>query len=95
MDNEEYQDILEDTRSEVQKYGALKHVVIPRPPPASSSSFSSVGCSNRQDKDDDPPGVGLVFLEYADPTSAEKACVALNGRKFGDSSVVATLVERM
>lgn len=57
----------------------LLQVVIPKPGAAGPAS--------------DPPGVGLVFLEYEDARSAEKARVALNGRSFEDRSVVATLVQ--
>lgn len=41
----------------------------------------------------DPAGVGLVFLEYEDARSAEKARLALDGRAFGDSTVKATLFD--
>lgn len=54
-------------------------VVIPKPSP--------------EGPEHDPPGVGLVFLEYGDALSAEKARVALNGRSFEDRSVAATLVQ--
>jgi hypothetical protein len=40
----------------------------------------------------DPPGVGLVYLQYEDAKSAEKARFALNGRTFEDRVVAATLV---
>jgi len=59
--------------------GLCLQVVIPKP--------SASG------PDGDPPGVGLVYLEYEDPKSAEKARVALDGRKFEERSVVATLVQ--
>jgi hypothetical protein len=42
--------------------------------------------------DSDPPGVGLVFLEYADAEGARRACEGLNGRTIGDNTVEATLV---
>ena len=35
------------------------------------------------------PGVGKVFLEYADIDSAMKARAGLNGRKFGGNQVMA------
>nr|VDC61095.1 unnamed protein product [Brassica rapa] len=53
--------------------GNLVNVVIPRPKP-----------------DHDPtPGVGKVFLEYADLDGAAKARSGMNGRKFGGNQVVA------
>lgn len=49
------------------------NVVIPRPSPNGEPL----------------PGVGKVFLEYADIDSATKARTGLNGRKFGGNQVVA------
>ncbi|WZY72647.1 hypothetical protein YC2023_004887 [Brassica napus] len=72
-DDEEYEDIMEDMRQEGGKFGNLVNVVIPRPNP-----------------DHDPtPGVGKVFLEYADVDGAAKARSGMNGRKFGGNQVVA------
>ncbi|KAL0856841.1 hypothetical protein Bca101_061995 [Brassica carinata] len=72
-DDEEYEDIMEDMRQEGGKFGNLVNVVIPRPNP-----------------DHDPtPGVGKVFLEYADLDGAAKARSGMNGRKFGGNQVVA------
>ncbi|KAL5981639.1 hypothetical protein ACLOJK_015702 [Asimina triloba] len=72
-DDEEYEDIMEDMRAEGGKYGTLANVVIPRPNPNCSPS----------------PGVGKVFLEYADRDAAARARNGLNGRKFGGNDVVA------
>lgn len=55
-------------------------VVIPRPSPDGPKA--------------DPSGVGLVFLEYEDTTSAEKARLALNGRMFGDKPVQASIFDQ-
>ncbi|XP_039139315.1 splicing factor U2af large subunit B-like isoform X1 [Dioscorea cayenensis subsp. rotundata] len=72
-DDEEYEDILDDMRGEGEKYGKLVNVVIPRPGP----------------NNEPYPGVGKVFLEYADTDASSKARQALNGRKFGGNTVVA------
>lgn len=72
-DDEEYQDIVEDMKVEGEKHGSLVNVVIPRPNPDGEPS----------------PGVGKVFLEYADADGARKAQAAMNGRKFGGNQVVA------
>ncbi|KAJ8769589.1 hypothetical protein K2173_005192 [Erythroxylum novogranatense] len=72
-DDDEYEDIVEDMRTEGAKFGALVNVVIPRPNPDGSSA----------------PGVGKVYLEYADVDSATKARNGMNGRKFGGNQVVA------
>ncbi|KAL3503255.1 hypothetical protein ACH5RR_037704 [Cinchona calisaya] len=72
-DDENYEDILEDMRMECGKFGALVNLVIPRPRP----------------NGDPTPGVGNVFLEYADVESAAKAHQGLNARKFAGNQVVA------
>ncbi|XP_058069084.1 splicing factor U2af large subunit B-like isoform X2 [Magnolia sinica] len=72
-DDEEYEEIMEDMRGEGGRYGTLVNVVIPRPIPTGEPS----------------PGVGKVFLEYADTDGAMKAREGLNGRKFGGNIVVA------
>ncbi|XP_044469943.1 splicing factor U2af large subunit A isoform X2 [Mangifera indica] len=72
-DDEEYEDILEDMRTEGGKFGALVNVVIPRPSPNGELL----------------PGVGKVFLEYADVDGASKARSGMNGRKFGGNQVAA------
>ncbi|MQM16295.1 hypothetical protein Taro_049253 [Colocasia esculenta] len=72
-DDEEYEDIVEDMRAEGGKYGAVVNVVIPRP--------------NLNGNPD--PGVGKVFLEFADMDGSSKAKNGLHGRKFGGNQVVA------
>nr|VDD29690.1 unnamed protein product [Brassica oleracea] len=72
-DDKEYEDIMEDMRQEGGKFGNLVNVVIPRPNP----------------EHDPTPGVGKVFLEYADLDSAAKARSGMNGRKFDGNQVVA------
>ncbi|CAL5373136.1 unnamed protein product [Camellia sinensis] len=72
-DDEDYEDILEDMKTECGKFGTLVNVVIPRPNPNGEPT----------------PGLGKVFLEYVDVDSATKARQGLNGRKFGGNQVVA------
>ncbi|XP_038705695.1 splicing factor U2af large subunit B-like isoform X4 [Tripterygium wilfordii] len=72
-DDEEYEDILEDMRQEGGKFGTLVNVVIPRPNPNGEPS----------------PGVGKVFLEYADVEGSTKARTGMSGRKFGGNTVAA------
>ncbi|KAJ8528239.1 hypothetical protein K7X08_021931 [Anisodus acutangulus] len=72
-DDEDYEDIMEDMRTECAKFGNLVNLVIPRPRP-----------------DGEPtPGVGKVFLEYADVESSSRTQQGLNGRKFEGNPVVA------
>ncbi|XP_050207323.1 splicing factor U2af large subunit A-like isoform X3 [Mercurialis annua] len=73
-DDDEYEDILEDMRTEGGKFGTLASVVIPRP---------------KGDDGDVAAGVGKVFLEYVDMEGASKARSGMNGRKFGGNQVVA------
>lgn len=72
-DDDEYQEILDDMRQESGKFGALINVIIPRP-----SLTGEV-----------TPGVGKVFLEFADTNASERARTSLNGRKFGENVAVA------
>uniref|UniRef100_A0A5B7BXP2 Splicing factor U2af large subunit n=1 Tax=Davidia involucrata TaxID=16924 RepID=A0A5B7BXP2_DAVIN len=72
-DDDNYEDILEDMRTECGKFGTIVNVVIPRPKTNGEPS----------------PGVGKVFLEYVDVDGATKARMGLNGRKFGGNQVVA------
>ncbi|XP_076895637.1 splicing factor U2af large subunit A-like isoform X2 [Bidens hawaiensis] len=73
INDEDYEDILEDMKVECGKFGSLVNVVIPRPNPNGQPVA----------------GVGKVFLEYADTESSTKARAGLNGRKFGGNQVVA------
>ncbi|XP_021775299.1 splicing factor U2af large subunit B-like isoform X4 [Chenopodium quinoa] len=72
-DDDEYQDIMVDMKEEGEKFGSLVRVDIPRPGPNGELA----------------PGVGKVFLEYADTESSSRARAGMNGRKFGGSQVVA------
>ncbi|PRQ47652.1 putative U2 snRNP auxilliary factor, large subunit, splicing factor [Rosa chinensis] len=72
-DDLEYEDIVEDMKQEGEKFGSLVSVIIPRPRPDGQPS----------------PGVGKVFLEYADVDGSTKARTGMNGRKFGGNPVVA------
>ncbi|XP_042508428.1 splicing factor U2af large subunit B-like isoform X2 [Macadamia integrifolia] len=72
-DDEEYEDIMDDMRTEGAKYGTLVNLVIPRPGP-NGELF---------------PGVGKVFMEYTDADGATKARSGLNGRRFGGNVVTA------
>ncbi|CAA7035789.1 unnamed protein product [Microthlaspi erraticum] len=72
-DDEEFEDIMEDMRQEGGKFGALTNVVIPRPSP----------------NGEPVPGLGKVFLKYAETESSSRARTGMNGRKFGGNEVVA------
>lgn len=76
-DDEEYEEILDDMKGEGEKYGNLVNVVIPRPGPNGETA----------------PGVGKVFLEYADIEGSTKARLGLHGRKFTGRQAVAIFYE--
>lgn len=67
-----YEAAVKDIRSEAEKYGPLEEVTIPRP--NADLSYK--------------PGVGKVFLLYGDVTSARRAQLMLNGRRFDQTRVV-------
>jgi len=81
MDDEEYEEIVEDVREEAGKHGALREVYIPRPPKGAESG------------QEEPAGVGRVFLAFEETSAAEKAFVVLSGRKFDGRPVIATYLE--
>ncbi|GKC37823.1 splicing factor U2af large subunit B isoform X3, partial [Tanacetum coccineum] len=75
VNDEYYEDILEDMKTECGQFGTLVNVIIPRPNP----------------NGDQVSGVGKVFLEYADTESSTKARAGLYGRKFDGNQVVVSL----
>ncbi|KFK30288.1 hypothetical protein AALP_AA7G242100, partial [Arabis alpina] len=72
-DDEMFEVIMEDMRQEGLKFGALTNVVIPRPSPTREPV----------------PGLGKVFLKYADIESSLGAIMGMKGRKFSGNEVVA------
>lgn len=70
--DEDYQSILEDIKNEASTFGTILNVVIPRPP--ADLSFE--------------PGVGKVFIHFADITAARKAQAEMNGRRFEERRVI-------
>lgn len=77
-DDEEYQEITEDMKEEMSKFGKLVAVHIPRP--------------SKEEGALPPPGLGRVLAEFEDPGVALAARNALHGRKFGGNIVQASLV---
>ncbi|KAG7588104.1 RNA-binding domain superfamily [Arabidopsis suecica] len=68
-----YEEFADIMRQEGGKFGNLVNVVIPRPNPDHGPT----------------PGVGKVFLEYADVDGSSKARLEMNGRIVGGYQVVA------
>lgn len=74
IDNEDYEEIMEDVKEECEKYGKVLEMKIPRPTGGSRQSN----------------GVGKIFVKFDTPESAGKALRTLAGRKFADRTVVTT-----
>ncbi|KAJ2003339.1 hypothetical protein H4R26_003132, partial [Coemansia thaxteri] len=80
VDDGEYADILDDVRDECKQYGAIASVVIPRPSP--------------DNPDEKVPGLGKIFVEYADVAAASAAVNELAGRQFSGHMVIATYITK-
>jgi splicing factor U2AF subunit len=78
-DDAEHADIVDDMRDECGKHGPVADVIIPRPPKEAGAP--------------PPPGVGRVFISFADPAAAVAAAAALHGRRFGGRAVVASYMD--
>ncbi|CRK23860.1 hypothetical protein BN1708_013835 [Verticillium longisporum] len=74
MDNEDYEEIVEDVQEECAKYGTVLEVKVPCP----------VGGSRQS------AGVGKIFVKYETKEATKKALQSLAGRKFADRTVVTT-----
>lgn len=72
MNEELYLEIREDVEEEVQKYGTVLGLKIPRPT-----------AGNRQN-----PGIGKIFVKFETPKQAMSAMQALSGRRFSERTVV-------
>lgn len=72
LDNDDYEEIMEDVMEECTKYGKVLSLKIPRPTGG-----------NRQ-----APGVGKIYVKFDTPDAASSALKALAGRKFSDRTVV-------
>jgi splicing factor U2AF subunit len=61
---------MEDVLEEMEKFGAVDSVEIPRPTPGDPTGG-------------DPPGVGQVFVKFTELATAQTAIDALRSRTFG------------
>lgn len=80
MDDEEYEDILEDIVDECSKHGIVKSIEIPRP--------------LKSDPEAHVPGLGKVFVEFDSATDAQRAQRNLSGRRFANRLVVTSCFDR-
>ncbi|KAG2437292.1 hypothetical protein HXX76_005950 [Chlamydomonas incerta] len=74
IDDQEYQDILEDMKDEASRHGLCNNVLIPRPTADNPT----------------PAGMCKVIMEFNDVNGAVKARNAMHGRKFAGRVVNAT-----
>jgi len=72
VDDEEYEDIRDDIRSECQKSGTVLSLEVPRP----------------VEGEPDGPGVGKIYVEFQTTEEAQKSQASLSGRKFGGNVVM-------
>jgi splicing factor U2AF 65 kDa subunit len=77
VDDDEYEDIMDDIRLECVKAGEVVSVKIPRP----SAAGEAVA------------GLGKVFVLFADIPGAEAAQASLSGRKFGTKTVITSFLD--
>ncbi|KAJ2776912.1 hypothetical protein GGI15_004689 [Coemansia interrupta] len=77
-DNDEYNDILDDVRDECQTYGSIVELLIPR--------------QDSAQPDTKVPGVGKIFIRYANEAEATQALNALAGRQFMGRTVIASYI---
>jgi len=70
-DDEEYSDIMEDIKGEMEKYGEVAAMEVPRPPA----------------EGEQPECVGVIYVKYTEVANAIKAQMELEGRTFGGNNV--------
>ncbi|KAK9915773.1 hypothetical protein WJX75_003978 [Coccomyxa subellipsoidea] len=79
VDDEEYNEVIQDLQEECSKYGRVLRVLVPRPPnPAASKEL--FGSNN----------YGKAFTEFADVSGCSAAKAAIHGRLFAGETVQAT-----
>ncbi|KZT59875.1 hypothetical protein CALCODRAFT_493131 [Calocera cornea HHB12733] len=89
IQDNDYEDIFEDIKEEMGRYGQVVNLKIPRPQKKSwvpSSTSEPV-------KSDVELGVGRVYVKFAATDSASAALNAVAGRQFSGRSIIATYVQ--
>ncbi|KAG7662899.1 uncharacterized protein J8A68_003583 [[Candida] subhashii] len=77
-DDDNYQLILQDMKSEVGKYGTIKSIKIPRP----DHDFMPDLLQFNQ------PSLGKIFVEFEDENNAFKAIMGISGMSYNDRTVL-------
>uniref|UniRef100_K7FLK1 Splicing factor U2AF subunit n=1 Tax=Pelodiscus sinensis TaxID=13735 RepID=K7FLK1_PELSI len=78
LDDEEYEEIVEDVRDECSKYGVVKSIEIPRAVEV-RDSWAQPGAGR---------ALGRIFVEFTSVFDCQKAMQGLTGRKFANRVVV-------
>lgn len=73
-DDAEYEDIKEDILGEMQSFGPVESIEIPRP----------------VEGEEDGPGLLQVYIKFEQTVDSNKAKIELHGRTFGDNDVEAS-----
>ncbi|VDC00959.1 unnamed protein product [Peniophora sp. CBMAI 1063] len=95
IDDAEYAELVEDIRSELDNYGAVEDLRIPRPVRRERNKWGAPTdgvdpiVAQRQDE---AAGVGRVYVKYRDGASAGRAMQAIAGRSFGGRTIIVTLL---
>lgn len=94
---EEYEDLKKDIMDECSRFGSVRRLVIPRPPPEQIFASAGSGASNeiKLIPADNKDGIGFIFLEYDDIPSCQAARDSLHGRVFNNRTVLATFYPKV
>ncbi len=98
VDDQDYQDILEDINDECSKYGEVEGVRVPRPVkrdakwmPGETAAASKAAAQQA----DEEAGVGRVFVLFKDLDGVGKALKAIAGRQFGGRTILCASVSEV
>ncbi|CAK5273957.1 unnamed protein product, partial [Mycena citricolor] len=94
-DDNDFQDLVEDIKSECENFGAVEDLRIPRPAKKEKPKWAPGEPQiNAQDaaRADEASGVGRVYVKYFQAEDANRAMKALAGRSFAGRSIIATVL---
>jgi splicing factor U2AF subunit len=95
VNDQDYQEILEDINDECSKYGEVEGVRVPRPVKRDSKWMpgeSAAAAKQAAQKADEEAGVGRVYVLFKDLEGVTKALRAIAGRQFGGRTILCASV---
>ncbi|CCA72072.1 related to pre-mRNA splicing factor U2AF large chain [Serendipita indica DSM 11827] len=96
MDDVEYEEILDDIRSECSGFGQVLGVYVPRPLKKDKSRWDTMDPNTMSPaeiaKADEIAGVGRVYVKFSDTEGATTAVRQLAGRSFAGRTIITTLM---